>query len=180
MNLDLLAVAGRQTGDDRYLHVAVEHARTAQRVFPRPDGSTPHVFDFDPGTGAPIGPGTVQGTPVLWTRDDNSGTVYSYPLTVDQATGLPPLLHAPTRTPLVSGVTTTTGGKLCLASPSAKTADGTVLVVANCDGGAGQQLTLRADGTVRVLGKCLSTQGAAVAQSTPVVIDTCDGSAIQQ
>ncbi|MDD1062602.1 ricin-type beta-trefoil lectin domain protein [Streptomyces cocklensis] len=127
-----------------------------------------------------IGPGTVQGTPVLWARDDNSGTVYSYPLTVDQTTGLPPLLHAPTRTPLVSGVTTTTGGKLCLASPSAKTADGTVVVVAACDSGAGQQFTLRSDGTVRVLGKCLSTQNAAVAQSTPVVIDTCDGSAIQQ
>ncbi|MYW21685.1 glucuronyl hydrolase, partial [Streptomyces sp. SID2955] len=61
MNLDLLAFAGRQTGDGRYLDIAVEHARTAQRVFPRPDGSTPHVFDFDPDTGAAIGPGTVQG-----------------------------------------------------------------------------------------------------------------------
>ncbi|MEU7301385.1 glucuronyl hydrolase [Streptomyces sp. NPDC007206] len=61
MNLDLLAFASRETGDGRYLRVAVEHARTAQRVFPRPDGSTPHVFDFDPDTGAPIGPNTVQG-----------------------------------------------------------------------------------------------------------------------
>lgn len=61
MNLDLLAFAGRQTGDEEYLRVAVEHARTAQRVFPRRDGSTPHVFDFDPHTGAPIGPDTVQG-----------------------------------------------------------------------------------------------------------------------
>lgn len=39
----------------------MEHAKTAQQVFPRPDGSTPHVFDFDPATGAQIGPGTVQG-----------------------------------------------------------------------------------------------------------------------
>ncbi|MFF9038852.1 glycoside hydrolase family 88 protein [Streptomyces sp. NPDC014892] len=61
MNLDLLAFASRQTGDPKYLDIAVEHARTTQRVFPRPDGSTPHVFDFDPDTGAPIGPNTVQG-----------------------------------------------------------------------------------------------------------------------
>ncbi|MEH0638132.1 glycoside hydrolase family 88 protein [Streptomyces bottropensis] len=61
MNLDLLAFAARQTGDPRYLDIAVEHARTTQRVFPRPDGSTPHVYDFDPDSGAPIGPNTVQG-----------------------------------------------------------------------------------------------------------------------
>lgn len=61
MNLDLLAFASEQTGDETYLDIAVEHARTARRVFPRPDGSTPHVYDFDPATGAPIGPDTVQG-----------------------------------------------------------------------------------------------------------------------
>ncbi|MFI1440366.1 glycoside hydrolase family 88 protein [Streptomyces fructofermentans] len=61
MNLDLLAFASRQTGDPKYLDIAVQHARTAGRVFPRPDGSTPHVFDFDPATGAAIGPATVQG-----------------------------------------------------------------------------------------------------------------------
>lgn len=61
MNLDLLAFASGQTGDAKYLDIAVEHAKTAQQVFPRPDGSTPHVFDFDPATGAQIGPGTVQG-----------------------------------------------------------------------------------------------------------------------
>ncbi|MFD5080011.1 glycoside hydrolase family 88 protein [Streptomyces sp. NPDC058371] len=61
MNLDLLAFASRQTGDEKYLDIAVEHAKTAQRAFLRPDGSIPHVFDFDPATGAEIGPGTVQG-----------------------------------------------------------------------------------------------------------------------
>jgi unsaturated chondroitin disaccharide hydrolase len=61
MNLDLLAFASRQTGDAKYLDIAVEHAKTTQRVFPRPDGSTAHVFDFDPDSGAPIGPNTVQG-----------------------------------------------------------------------------------------------------------------------
>ncbi|MFE5818911.1 glycoside hydrolase family 88 protein [Streptomyces sp. NPDC056479] len=61
MNLDLLAFASGETGDRKYLDIAVEHAKTAQRVFPRPDGSTPHVYDFDPASGAAIGPNTVQG-----------------------------------------------------------------------------------------------------------------------
>ncbi|CAL9361481.1 glycoside hydrolase family 88 protein [Streptomyces sp. enrichment culture] len=61
MNLDLLAFASGQTGDGTYLDIAVEHARTTQRFFPRADGSTPHVYDFDPATGEPIGPNTVQG-----------------------------------------------------------------------------------------------------------------------
>ncbi|MFG2881248.1 glucuronyl hydrolase [Streptomyces sp. NPDC048297] len=61
MNLDLLDFATRQRGDAKYRDIAVEHARTVRRTFPRPDGSTPHVYDFDPTTGAPIGPDTVQG-----------------------------------------------------------------------------------------------------------------------
>ncbi|MGW1287608.1 glycoside hydrolase family 88 protein [Streptomyces sp. NPDC002586] len=79
MNLDLLAFASRQTGDEKYLHVAVEHAKTAQRVFPRQDGSTPHIFDFDPATGAPIGPNTVQGySPAsCWSRGQAWG-IYGF------------------------------------------------------------------------------------------------------
>ncbi|MGW2048983.1 glycoside hydrolase family 88 protein [Streptomyces sp. NPDC001858] len=79
MNLDLLAFASRQTGDAKYLDIAVEHTRTAQRVFPRSDGSTPHVFDFDPDTGAPLGPNTVQGySPTsCWSRGQAWG-VYGF------------------------------------------------------------------------------------------------------
>ncbi|MFI1031821.1 glycoside hydrolase family 88 protein [Streptomyces sp. NPDC020951] len=79
MNLDLLAFASRQTGDATYLDIAVEHAKTAQRVFPRPDGSTPHVFDFDPDTGAPLGPNTVQGySPTsCWSRGQAWG-IYGF------------------------------------------------------------------------------------------------------
>ncbi|MGX5185519.1 hypothetical protein ACWKT5_22550 [Streptomyces avermitilis] len=67
------------TGDAKYLDIAVAHAKTAQRVFPRPDGSTPHVFDFDPATGAPVGPGTVQGySPTsCWARGQAWG-VYGF------------------------------------------------------------------------------------------------------
>ncbi|MFJ9248906.1 LamG domain-containing protein [Streptomyces sp. NPDC101776] len=42
-----------------------------------------------------IAPGKFQGTPTLWARDNSTGALYSYPLTVD-ANGLPALLHAST------------------------------------------------------------------------------------
>ena len=79
MNLDLLAFASKQTGDPQYLQIAIAHAKTAQANFLRPDGSTPHVFDFDPVTGAPIGPNTVQGySPTsCWSRGQAWG-VYGF------------------------------------------------------------------------------------------------------
>ncbi|MFI5977490.1 glucuronyl hydrolase [Streptomyces sp. NPDC051452] len=92
MNLDLLAFASRQTGDGEYLGVAVEHARTVQRFFPRPDGSTPHVYDFDPDSGAPIGPNTVQGYSAdsCWSRGQAWG-VYGF-TTMYRRTGDPRFL----------------------------------------------------------------------------------------
>ncbi|MGP3939204.1 MULTISPECIES: glycoside hydrolase family 88 protein [Streptomyces] len=87
MNLDLLAFASSQTGDGTYLDIAVEHARTTQRNFPRPDGSTPHVYDFDPTSGAPLGPGTVQGySPAsCWSRGQAWG-IYGF-TTIYRRTG---------------------------------------------------------------------------------------------
>jgi unsaturated chondroitin disaccharide hydrolase len=79
MNLDLLAFATQVTGDAKYLNIAVQHARTQAKYFPRVDGSTPHVFDFNPTTGAPIGPNTVQGySPTsCWSRGQAWG-VYGF------------------------------------------------------------------------------------------------------
>ncbi|MGA6157434.1 glycoside hydrolase family 88 protein [Stenotrophomonas sp. NPDC087984] len=87
MNLDLLAFASSRTGDGKYLDIAVEHARTTQRNFPRPDGSTPHVYDFDPASGAPLGPGTVQGySPAsCWSRGQAWG-IYGF-TTIYRRTG---------------------------------------------------------------------------------------------
>ncbi|WP_374198937.1 glycoside hydrolase family 88 protein [Streptomyces sp. GESEQ-35] len=97
MNLDLLAFASRQTGNGKYLDVAVAHADTAQRVFPRSDGSTPHVFDFDPATGAPIGPATVQGySPTsCWSRGQAWG-LYGF-TTIYRRTGDPQFLNTARR-----------------------------------------------------------------------------------
>ncbi|MER8157668.1 glycoside hydrolase family 88 protein [Streptomyces sp. NPDC094472] len=87
MNLDLLAFASSQTGDGKYLDIAVEHARTTQRNFLRRNGSTPHVYDFDPASGAPLGPGTVQGySPAsCWSRGQAWG-IYGF-TTIYRRTG---------------------------------------------------------------------------------------------
>jgi unsaturated chondroitin disaccharide hydrolase len=79
MNLDLLAFAGKETGDRKYLDIAISHARTTQANFLRPDGSIPHVFDFDPVTGAPIGQNTVQGYSATsaWSRGQAWG-IYGF------------------------------------------------------------------------------------------------------
>lgn len=92
MNLDLLAFASSRTGDGKYLDIAVQHARTTRRVFPRPDGSTPHVYDFDPETGAPVGPNTVQGySPTsCWSRGQAWG-LYGF-TTMYRRTGAPEFL----------------------------------------------------------------------------------------
>jgi unsaturated chondroitin disaccharide hydrolase len=92
MNLDLLAFATQQTGDPKYLNIAIEHAKTTQKNFLRPDGSTPHVFDFDPATGAPIGPNTVQGySPTsAWSRGQ-AWAIYGF-TTMYRRTGDPQFL----------------------------------------------------------------------------------------
>ncbi|MCF1599529.1 glycoside hydrolase family 88 protein [Streptomyces muensis] len=92
MNLDLLAFASSRTGDGKYLDIAVEHARTTRRAFLRADGSTPHVYDFDPDTGAPIGPNTVQGySPTsCWSRGQAWG-LYGF-TTMYRRTGDPEFL----------------------------------------------------------------------------------------
>ncbi|MGH8886268.1 MAG: glycoside hydrolase family 88 protein [Egibacteraceae bacterium] len=61
MNLDLLFWASAQTGDDRFADIARRHATTSATCHVRDDGSTAHVFDFDPATSAPIGRNTHQG-----------------------------------------------------------------------------------------------------------------------
>ncbi|MDX3661052.1 glycoside hydrolase family 88 protein [Streptomyces sp. ID05-26A] len=88
MNLDLLAFATEQTGDRKYLDIAIAHARTTQTHFVRADGSTPHVFDFNPDTGAAIGPNTVQGySPTsCWARGQAWG-IYGF-TTMYRRTGL--------------------------------------------------------------------------------------------
>ena len=52
MNLELLFWAARNGGDPALADVAAAHARATARTLVRPDGSTFHVAEFDPETGA--------------------------------------------------------------------------------------------------------------------------------
>ncbi|MBN1642899.1 MAG: glycoside hydrolase family 88 protein [Anaerolineae bacterium] len=61
MNLELLFWAAKNGGPRELYDVAIQHARTTQRCHVRQDGSTYHVVDFDPATGAVVRGLTWQG-----------------------------------------------------------------------------------------------------------------------
>jgi unsaturated chondroitin disaccharide hydrolase len=55
MNLPLLHWASNQSGDPRFKHIAIAHAKMAVEHFIREDGSAYHVVCFDPETGERTG-----------------------------------------------------------------------------------------------------------------------------
>jgi len=61
MNLELLMWATKVTGDSVYARVAITHANTTLKNHFRPDGSSFHLVNYDPSTGAVIKKHTVQG-----------------------------------------------------------------------------------------------------------------------
>jgi unsaturated chondroitin disaccharide hydrolase len=61
MNLELLMWAARASGEARYREVAIAHADTTLAHHFRPDGSSFHLVDYDPRTGAVRARVTVQG-----------------------------------------------------------------------------------------------------------------------
>ena len=81
MNIPLLYWAAKETGDPRFHHVAVSHAKTAQQYIVREDGSCNHIVIFDPQTGEfldnPGGQGFEQGS--AWSRGQ-SWAVYGFSL----------------------------------------------------------------------------------------------------
>ncbi len=62
MNLPLVVWAAKQTGEEELERAAVKHADLSVANHLRPDGSAYHVFRFDPGSGAPLGGATYQGS----------------------------------------------------------------------------------------------------------------------
>ncbi|MEI7849936.1 MAG: glycoside hydrolase family 88 protein [Chloroflexota bacterium] len=97
MNLDLLFWASQETGDTRYAGIAAAHARTTLARHLRPDGSTSHVCDFDPETGAFLKQDTHQGLSATscWSRGQAWG-VYGF-TDCYRATGDPIFLNASRR-----------------------------------------------------------------------------------
>ena len=70
MNLPLLYWASAESGDPRFRHIAIEHTETVMRHFLRPDGSSRHIVEFDPDTGAFIKSHAGQGfgEDTAWSR----------------------------------------------------------------------------------------------------------------
>ncbi|MGC0313247.1 ricin-type beta-trefoil lectin domain protein [Kitasatospora acidiphila] len=81
--------------------------------------------------------------------------------------------------PLVSGLTVSGGGTLCLDDFHSSGADGNPVDIYGCNGTNAQSWTIGSDGTVRVLGKCLDVVGGGTTNGTKVDISTCNGSGTQ-
>ena len=79
MNLELLFEASEITGDPKYSDVAIAHANTTMAKHFRKDGSSYHVVDYDPGTGAVNSRITAQGyaDESAWARGQAWG-LYGY------------------------------------------------------------------------------------------------------
>ena len=97
MNLELLFWAAQNGGDGRLAEVAHSHAVTSAERHLRPDGSTYHVADFDPATGAFRRGVTWQGASddSAWMRGQ-AWAVYGFAL-AHRETGDPVLLDAAER-----------------------------------------------------------------------------------
>lgn len=81
MNVPLLYWATEETSDPRFRHIAIAHAKTAQKYIVRPDGSCNHILIFDPQTGEfednPGGQGYGQNS--SWSRGQ-SWALYGFSL----------------------------------------------------------------------------------------------------
>src|SRR5688572_15853756 len=79
MNLELLFAATRLTKDSTYYKVAVSQADNTIKEHFRPDGSSYHVLDYDPGTGKVKKKRTAQGNAdsSAWARGQSWG-LYGY------------------------------------------------------------------------------------------------------
>ncbi|MER6358443.1 LamG-like jellyroll fold domain-containing protein [Streptomyces sp. NPDC001634] len=126
-----------------------------------------------------IAPGTVSNTPTLWARDNNTGTIYTFPLTTD-SNGLPPLLTAPSSSVLTSALTASDGSSLCADDYHSATQNGNKIQIWKCNNTPAQSWTPAADGSIRVLGKCLDVTRSGTANGTLIDLWTCNGTGAQQ
>jgi RHS repeat-associated protein len=103
---------------------------------------------------------TGTGLPVLWITSDG------------KLRGLSPSTAA--NGPFNSGLT----GK-CLDDASGASANGTHVQISDCTGGASQNWTMNADGTIRDYGKCLEAGAGGTANGTLIDLSDCTGAANQ-
>lgn len=97
MNLALLYWAAEAANDPRLAEIATSHAETTSRTLVRANGSTYHVYEFDPATGAPLRGSTHQGyaDESTWPRGQAWG-LYGFARSASQA-GRPDFLRVAER-----------------------------------------------------------------------------------
>ncbi|MEU7791824.1 family 20 glycosylhydrolase [Micromonospora tulbaghiae] len=78
------------------------------------------------------------------------------------------------------GVITGQASARCIDIPASNSADGTAVNLWDCNSGANQTWTLRANGNLVALGKCLEPAGGSTADGTGIVIRTCTDAATQR
>jgi Ricin-type beta-trefoil lectin domain/Cellulase (glycosyl hydrolase family 5) len=138
-----------------------------------------------------VGPGPCENASCAITSLNGSGTNLS--LSVTNQSGLDRLQYGwgggttPTPTPTSGGGGGTTGvlrgvgSNRCLDVPGVTTANGTLLQIYDCNGGANQQWTSLSNGELQVYGtKCLDVPGFSTTPGTKVQIWDCNGGTNQQ
>ncbi|MFJ1703115.1 LamG-like jellyroll fold domain-containing protein [Kitasatospora sp. NPDC088346] len=127
-----------------------------------------------------IAPGTVDGVPALWARENTTGAITSYPLTFD-VNGVPTTsVTAPTGSFLTSGVKDAAGKNMCADISNGKTDNGTPVQLWNCNTTNPQKFLLGSDNSIHVLGKCVDVASGGKDNNTPVQLYDCNGTAAQQ
>ncbi|MET7726572.1 LamG-like jellyroll fold domain-containing protein [Streptomyces mirabilis] len=127
------------------------------------------------------------GTPTLIARDNLTGSLYSFPLTLNvteprtdsTSESIPTLLHAPVHTTLQSALVPSSG-HLCVDDDGKSTTNGTKIQVWACNGSAAQVWTAAADNSLRVLGKCLDVTSGGTTNGTLVQLYTCNNTGSQK
>ncbi|MFD5932679.1 RICIN domain-containing protein [Streptomyces sp. NPDC060333] len=77
-------------------------------------------------------------------------------------------------------VTVTSAATTCIDTDNGQTADSTKIQIYTCNQTAGQQVALRDDGTLRILGKCVEAANSGTANRTLIQLMTCKGTPNQQ
>ncbi len=182
LGVDSTTVAGRAWGAPVGLMARPSNGPTVgQQWFVEPDVSTPssgastsagtsHLVNRYSGQVLSLGASGVSTSPYRnWA---NTGTTGSTALPADQALTV-------TAASSAIGLKGTESGR-CLDVPNSSTANGTAVVVWDCNGGANQTWALTGTGALQVYGsKCLDVQGGAAANGAAIAIDDCTGSAEQ-
>ena len=70
----------------------------------------------------------------------------------------------------------------CLDAFGAQTANGTRIILWDCNGGTNQQWTFRSDGAIAGIasGRCLTPTGGSVTNNTLIILSDCNGQAYQR